>query len=59
MIEKNKKKFKAIENRKIIIKGRKVIQDFPLIKNNKKKKKVTIKKTNDDYEYLYYSSDEN
>ena len=57
--EENKKKFKAIEDRKIIIKGRKVIQDFPLIKNNKKKKKVTIKKTNDDYEYLYYSSDEN
>lgn len=57
--EETKKKFKTIENRKIIIKGRKVIQDFPLIKNNKKKKKVTIKKTNDDYEYLYYSSDEN
>jgi hypothetical protein len=58
--EDNKKKFKSIDNsQKIILKGRKVIQDFPLIKSNKKKKKLTIKKNNDDFEYLYYSSDEN
>ena len=54
-----KKKFKTIEE-KIVIKGRKVIQDFPLIKNNKKKKKIVLRKNNDDYDdYLYYSSDEN
>ena len=58
--EDNKKKFKSIDNsHRIILKGRKVIQDFPLIKSNKKKKKLTVKKNNDDYEYLYYSSDEN
>ena len=55
-----KKKFQTIDERqRIIIKGRKVIQDFPLIKNNKKKKKIIIKKNIDDFEYLYYSSDEN
>ena len=53
-----KKKFQTIdEQQRIIIKGRKVIQDFPLIKNNKKKKKIIIKKNIDDFEYLYYSSD--
>ena len=53
-----KKKFQTIdEEQRIIIKGRKVIQDFPLIKNNKKKKKIIIKKNIDDFEYLYYSSD--
>ena len=54
-----KKKVKTIDEQRIVIKGRKVIQDFPLIKNNKKKKKVLSKKKNDDYDYLYYSSDEN
>ena len=54
-----KKKVKTIDEQRIVIKGRKVIQDFPLIKNNKKKKKVLSKKKNDDYNYLYYSSDEN
>ena len=58
--EENKKKFKTIDNNhKIILKGKKVIQDFPLIKSNKKKKVITKKKSNDEYEYLYYSSDEN
>ena len=54
-----KKKLKTIEEYKIVLKGRKVIQDFPLIKKNKKKNKVVLKKNNDDYDYLYYSSDEN
>ena len=54
-----KKKVKTKDEQRIVIKGRKVIQDFPLIKNNKKKKKVLSKKKNDDYDYLYYSSDEN
>ena len=57
-IEKQKK-LKILEENKFVLKGKKVIQDFPLIKNNKKRKHVTIKKNNDDLEYLYYSSDEN
>ena len=54
-----KKNLKTISTQRIVIKGRKVIQDFPLIKLKKKKKKITIKKDNDDLDYLYYSSDEN
>ena len=53
------KKFKTIEENRIVFKGKKVPQDFPLIKNNKKSKHISIKKINDDLEYLYYSSDEN
>ena len=58
-LEEIKNKFKTYDKHKIVLKGRKVIQDFPMIKNNKKKKQYTVKKNNDDYEYLYYSSDEN
>ena len=54
-----KKNLKTIEAKRIVIKGRKVVQDFPLIKLKKKKKKITIKKGNDDLDYLFYSSDEN
>ena len=53
------KKFKTIEENRIVFKGKKVAQNFPLIKNNKKSKHISIKKNNDDLEYLYYSSDEN
>ena len=54
-----KKKLKTIDEQRIVIKGTKVIKDFPLIKNIKKKKIFDIKKNQDDFEYLYYSSDEN
>jgi hypothetical protein len=54
-----KKKLKTIDEQRIVIKGRKVIKDFPLIKNIKKKKIFDIKKNQDDFEYLYYSSEEN
>ena len=53
------KNLKTINTNRIVIKGRKVIQDFPLIKNQKKKKKIVIKKDNEDLDYLYYSSDDN
>lgn len=53
-----KKKFKTLEE-KIVFKGRKIIQEFPLIKTNKKKKKLILKKNVEDYDYLYYSSEEN
>ena len=54
-----KKNLKTINTNRIVIKGRKVIQDFPLIRNQKKKRKVAVKKDNEDLDYLYYSSDEN
>ena len=54
-----KKNFNTINTNRIVIRGRKVIQDFPLIKNQKKKKKIVIKKDNEDLDYLYYSSDDN
>ena len=53
-----KKIFNTKDIQRIALKGRKVIQDFPLIKNKKKLKKIKIKKHNDDFDYLYYSSDE-
>lgn len=54
-----KKNLKTINTNRIVIKGRKVIQDFPLIRSQKKKKKIAVKKDNEDFDYLYYSSDEN
>ena len=54
-----KKNLNTINTNRIVIKGRKVIQDFPLIKNQKKKKKIVVKKDNEDLDYLYYSSDDN
>ena len=44
---------------KIYVKGRKVIKDYPINQNKKKKIKVASKDDNEDLEYLYYSSDEN
>jgi len=54
-----KKNLNTINTNRIVIKGRKVIQDFPLIKNQKKKKKMIVKKENEDLDYLYYSSEDN
>ena len=54
-----KKNLNTINTNRIVIKGRKVIQDFPLIKKKKKKKKIVVKKENEDLDYLYYSSDNN
>lgn len=54
-----KKNLKTINTNRIVIKGRKVIQDFPLIRSQKKKNKIAVKKDNEDFDYLYYSSDEN
>ena len=44
---------------KIFVKGRKIAQDYPLFKNKKKKIKENLKDKENEYEYLYYSSDEN
>ena len=52
------KKLKAVEKAKrIIIRGRKVFPDIPVIRN--KNKKIKIQNTDDyqDFEYLNYSSD--
>ena len=54
-----KKNLKTINTNRVVIKGRKVIQDFPLIRSQKKKKKIKVKKENEELDYLYYSSDEN
>jgi hypothetical protein len=54
-----KKNLKTINTNRIVIRGRKVIQDFPLIRGQRKKKKIAVKKDNEELDYLYYSSDEN
>ncbi len=52
-----KKNEKTIDREhRIVIKQRKVI-DYPIIKTKKKKKKIA--KENNEYEIIYYSSDEN
>ena len=55
----NKKRLNDIKrSEKYIICGKKVIPDYPFNINKKKKKeKINIQNT-DDYEYLYYSSEE-
>ena len=58
-IEKNKK-LKAIERAKrLIIKGRKVPKELPVLKEKKKKNKDDNKNKNNDYDMLYYSEEEN
>ena len=58
-IEAEKRKFKSINaKRKIVIKGRKVFQDIPIIKKkNKVYNKNIINNKNEALEYLEYSSD--
>ena len=58
-IEKNKK-LKAIERAKrLIIKGRKVPKELPVIKEKRKKNNDDKKNNNNDYDMLYYSEEEN
>ena len=58
-IEKNKR-LKAIERAKrLIIKGRKVPKEFPIIKEKKKKSDDSKNNNNNDYEMLYYSDEDN
>jgi len=57
MIEINKKIIDRAN--KVYVKGRKVIKDYPINTNKKKKIKIAPKDENEDLEYLYYSSDEN
>ena len=58
-IEKNKR-LKAIERAKrLIIKGRKVPKEFPIIKEKKKKNDDSKNNNNNDYEMLYYSDEDN
>ena len=57
-IEYNKRK-KAIERaQRVIIKGRKAPQDYPLIKGKKKKEDDNKGNEDDYYAMLYYSSDD-
>ena len=56
----NMKRLNAIKrSEKYIIKGRKINIEVPLNKNKKNIQKKIKKKNNDDYEYLYYSSEDN
>jgi hypothetical protein len=56
----NLKRQKAVERaQRVVIKGRKVPKDYPILKEKKKKKKEGSKNNDNDYEMLYYSSDEN
>jgi len=56
----NLKRQKAVERaQRVVIKGRKVPKDYPILKEKKKKKKEGNKNNDNDYEMLYYSSDEN
>ena len=58
-IEKNKR-LKAIERAKrLVIKGRKVPKEFPIIKEKKKKNDDSKNNNNNDYEMLYYSDEDN
>ena len=57
-IEENKKKLKAVEKaKKVIVRGRKVFPDIPVLKNKNKKVKIIKDDRYDDLEYINYSSD--
>ena len=49
------KYLKLNDANKVVIKGRKVIEDFPLIENRKKMKKLPVKENDDDLDYFFYS----
>ena len=58
-IEAQKRKFKVNTiDRKIVLKGRKVFRDIPIIKKKKKKLKIKINNENETFEYLHYYSDQ-
>lgn len=55
----NDKRQKAIERaQRVVIKGRKVPKDYPILKEKKKKKKTNNTNEYDDYAMLHYSSEE-
>ena len=57
-MEEKKKRLKAVEKAKrIIVKGRKVFPDIPILKNKNKKIKKEKSNDNEDFEYLNFSSD--
>ena len=56
----NMKRQRAVERaQRVVIKGRKVPKDYPILKEKKKKKKDDGANEFDDYAMLHYSSDEN
>ena len=58
-IEKNKR-LKAIERaQRLVIKGRKVPKELPIIKEKKRRNDNNKNKNNNDYEMLYYSDEDN
>ena len=56
----NMKRQRAVERaQRVVIKGRKVPKDYPILNEKKKKKKDDGANEFDDYAMLHYSSDEN
>ena len=56
----NMKRQRAVERaQRVVIEGRKVPKDYPILKEKKKKKKDDGNNELDDYAMLHYSSDEN
>ena len=49
-----RKYLKLNDANKVVIKGRKVIEDFPLIENRKKMKKLPVKENDTDFDYFFY-----
>ena len=55
-----KKRLKAFGRAKrLVIKGRKVPKEYPIIKEKKKKNEDNKNKKDNDFDMLYYSEDEN
>ena len=55
-----KKRLKAVGRAKrLVIKGRKVPKEYPIIKEKKKKNEDNKNKKDNDFDMLYYSEDEN
>ena len=58
-LEKKKRKKAVGRAKRLVIKGRKVPKEYPIIKEKKKKNEDNKNKKDNDFDMLYYSDDEN
>ena len=58
-IEKKKRQKAVGRAKRLVIKGRKVPKEYPVIKEKKKKSEEFHGKKDNDFDMLYYSEDEN
>ena len=58
-LEKKKRQKAVGRAKRLVIKGRKVPKEYPIIKEKKKKNDDNINNNNNDYEMLYYSDEDN